>query len=448
MIAIILVVLIIAGIFVYLMCSRQEEGIKKTQMDIETIIEWEDHYHIAAHYPKCDNTIINQDFNNFVGAIIDDFKDKVEKDNTLPDKENPYLLNVDFQVTFFNENLMSVIFYVEDNWHTNTKYIKTFVYNVQSGRSISLKDVLTEKGKQEIESLVKAKLVGQERKDALLAEFQQSYQQNDAYYTVGEQGLTLYFMPSNEQELEYELSTLVLSKGELKDLVTPGFHYVMEHMPASEYITWDTVEKTEEQMTMAQYHGEKYVALTFDDGPHQTNTVHLLDILKKEDVKATFYVLGNRAEIYPEIVRRAYEEGHEIGNHSYSHKQLNKLSDSELDFQIQTTNEIIEEITGQPPKTIRPPFGEIGEEQTENYSQAFVYWNVDPQDWKYKDADRVTATILEQVHNGKDIILLHDLYKTSVEAAENVIHQLKEEGYQFVTMSEMRQIKAAKKAEK
>ena len=126
-IAIILATLAIIGILAFLLCSRGEQGVPKTEMDIETIIEWEDHYHIAAHYPKCNNTIINRDLDNYVRDIIDEFKAKVEGDNTLPDKENPYLLNIDFQVTYFSDNLISVIFYIEDNWQTNSRYIKTFV---------------------------------------------------------------------------------------------------------------------------------------------------------------------------------------------------------------------------------------------------------------------------------------------------------------------------------
>ena len=440
----ILAVLIIVGILVFMLCSNREEGILKSEMDIETIIEWEDYYHIAAHYPKCNNTIINQDFDNYVRDIIDEFKVKVEGDNTLPDKENPYLLNIDFQVTYLSDNLISVIFYIEDNWHTNSKYIKTFVYNAQNGNSISLSDVLTDRGKQQIADLVVKKLEWEGLELEFQDKFLESYGQNDVNFTVGKDGLTLYFMQSTNQGQTDRIVTLLLTKAELKGLVTTGFYRVMDHIPASEYITWEsTPVETEDQMTMAEYRGGKYLAITFDDGPHKTNTVKLLDILKEEDVKATFYVLGNRAEVYPEIVRRAYEEGHEIGNHSYSHKQLNTLSDSELDYQIETTNEIIEKITGQVPKTIRPPFGEIDKEQKKNYNQAFVYWNVDPEDWKYKDPDKITTDILEAVHNGKDVILLHDLYQTSVEAAGNVIRQLKEEGYQFVTRSELRQIKAA-----
>lgn len=185
--------------------------------------------------------------------------------------------------------------------------------------------------------------------------------------------------------------------------------------------------------------GQKYVAITFDDGPSKY-TNKLLDILDKHSVKATFYIVGERISYYPEYLKRAADSGHAFGNHSWDHSNLSKLSDEQKRANLQQTSDKLFEVCGKRPTTIRPPGGNWDRSVKVFDGCNVVYWSVDPEDWKYRNTETVVNNIMSQVGN-KSIILLHDLYETSVDAADIVIGKLKEQGYTFVTVDEMLKIK-------
>lgn len=180
----------------------------------------------------------------------------------------------------------------------------------------------------------------------------------------------------------------------------------------------------------------KMIALTFDDGPNALYTERLLDGLAERDVKATFFLIGKNAEAYPEIVRRIAEEGHLIGNHTYSHLKLTAGNEEEFLEEIDRTGEIIREITGLTPAFCRPPFGVWNTRYEERLGIIPVLWDVDPKDWCTFHTQTVVNRVLAGCHDSA-IILLHDEYETSVEAALLVIDELKQQGYVFVTVDEL-----------
>lgn len=180
----------------------------------------------------------------------------------------------------------------------------------------------------------------------------------------------------------------------------------------------------------------KKVALTFDDGPHKKYTKLLLDGLRERNVTATFFLIGESIDGKEELVRQMNADGHLIGNHTYSHLQLGKVQEDEACAEIWKTNTLIYDITGEMPCYIRPPFGEWKDDLGCAIDMNVVLWDVDPEDWKYKDTSRVTQHVVNHVKDG-DIILLHDVYKTSVEAALQIVDILSEEGYEFVTVEEL-----------
>ena len=181
---------------------------------------------------------------------------------------------------------------------------------------------------------------------------------------------------------------------------------------------------------------ERKIAITFDDGPHPVYTKKLLDGLKERDVKATFFVLGQNAEKYPEIIERMKEEGHIIGNHTYSHIQLRSGNRSQFRDELVLTNETISGITGEEVQYVRPPYGTWDKKLEEELNMFPVLWNVDPNDWCTGNADKVTKRIVGKAReNG--IILLHDCYQSSVDAALSSIDILAEKGYEFVTVEEI-----------
>lgn len=181
---------------------------------------------------------------------------------------------------------------------------------------------------------------------------------------------------------------------------------------------------------------KKKIALTFDDGPHPVYTPEMLDLLKEKNVKATFFLLGEQIEKYPDIVKRMSEEGHLIGNHSYKHEQLSKLSSVQACSQVNRTNELIHSITGKYPEYLRPPFGDWKDSLDCEVNMVEVLWDVDTLDWSSKNKDKVVNKVMNNVEEG-DIILMHDSYESTVQATGEIIDRLQEEGYEFVTVDEL-----------
>lgn len=181
---------------------------------------------------------------------------------------------------------------------------------------------------------------------------------------------------------------------------------------------------------------QKVVALTFDDGPHETWTPLLLDGLKERGVKATFFLMGENIAGKEEIVRRMSREGHLIGNHSFKHVQLTKAGMDEVCASFEKTGDIIEELTGSRPLYVRPPYGDWNEELECRTNLTTVLWDVDSLDWSYKNRRRVVNKVCREVEDG-DIILMHDIFQSSEEAALEIIDRLQAEGWQFVTVEEV-----------
>lgn len=181
---------------------------------------------------------------------------------------------------------------------------------------------------------------------------------------------------------------------------------------------------------------KKKIAITFDDGPNPEYTELLLEGLKERGVHATFFLLGKEAETYPKIVKKIHEDGHLIGTHSYEHVNLCNLTDQAAIEQVEKTNTIIYEITGEYPVYIRPPYGCWKCNLDYETLMIEVLWDVDPLDWKTSNADVVARRVVSKVQED-DIILLHDASQSSVDAAFLVIDELQKEGYEFVTVEEL-----------
>lgn len=182
------------------------------------------------------------------------------------------------------------------------------------------------------------------------------------------------------------------------------------------------------------------VALTFDDGPHPRLTPRLLDMLAAANAKATFYLIGNRVRQWPQITRRIAEEGHEIGNHSWSHPFLNRYGDGAVLHEIDRTSSAIFDATGRAPITFRPPYGAFTARQREMlFSQRnlpSILWSVDPRDWRRPGASVVARRILDGTHQGS-IVLSHDIQSGTVEAMPTVLNGLNARGLQMVTISDL-----------
>ena len=184
----------------------------------------------------------------------------------------------------------------------------------------------------------------------------------------------------------------------------------------------------------------QYLAMTFDDGPHPQHTPRLLDMLKQRGIKATFFVVGQNAAQYPEILKRMVAEGHELANHSYSHPILNPLGEGGIREQLDKTHQAVLGATGVTMKLLRPPYGALTENMRRWTYQTFGYrtilWDVDPLDWKVRDAARVQSEILGHARAGS-IVLAHDIHKSTVDAMPETLDALAAKGFKFVTVSEL-----------
>lgn len=190
----------------------------------------------------------------------------------------------------------------------------------------------------------------------------------------------------------------------------------------------------------------KYIAMTFDDGPHPSNTPRLLEMLRARNIKATFYVVGRNVDEYPQIVRRTVAEGHEIGNHSYTHRLLSKMSDSAVLEDLARCRDAVGRAAGVQPRTMRPPYGGLLQRQRELVMAQFGYptimWNVDPLDWKRPGAGVVASRILGNTTPGS-IVLAHDLHASTIDAMPAALDGLLQRGYRFVTVSQLLAMKSA-----
>ena len=178
------------------------------------------------------------------------------------------------------------------------------------------------------------------------------------------------------------------------------------------------------------------IALTFDDGPHPYYTDLLLDGLAERGVKVTFFLLGENIEGREDIIRRMHEEGHLIGNHTFYHVDVNSLPLKEACAEIQDTSSAITAITGQQVEYVRPPYGSWNKELECEVLMIPVFWTLDTLDWKVKNTDRIVREVLEDVEEN-DVILMHDSYRTTVEAALRIVDELQKKGYEFVTADEL-----------
>ena len=201
-------------------------------------------------------------------------------------------------------------------------------------------------------------------------------------------------------------------------------------------------EEKIDNFLLKKYQEKKLIALTFDDGPSKY-TYKLLDILKDKNAKATFFLIGDNIKHHKEILKEIYQNDNEIGIHSYVHKLFTRITDEEIHEQIELTKSEILDIVDCPINLIRVPYGSLSDRvlnviQNENLTS--VLWDIDSLDWKLRNKDKVYNYVLKKI-KGNQIILMHDTYKTSIEAVEKLINILNEKGYTFITVSEFIKLK-------
>ena len=230
-----------------------------------------------------------------------------------------------------------------------------------------------------------------------------------------------------------------------------GIYFLLEKMVQLEDESVVEVKKTHKELSeTASSNNEKAIqfvasdmikeapeiAITFDDGPSPAWTPKLLDGLKERNIKATFFLIGENAENAPELVKRESEEGHLIGNHTYHHVEITHVPDETAKEEFRMTNEVITGITGEEVSYMRPPFGAWKKKLEWELDVMPVMWTIDPLDWTTNNEDEIVNKVVTQAKEN-DIILLHDCYESSVNAALRIVDILQKEGFEFVTVDEL-----------
>ncbi|NLY79602.1 MAG: polysaccharide deacetylase family protein [Lysinibacillus sp.] len=221
----------------------------------------------------------------------------------------------------------------------------------------------------------------------------------------------------------------------VKDVGSPTVTLPISYLNPILASVFQSEEKSEVTIVTPK-ENKKKVALTFDDGPHPKVTMQILNTLEKYDAKATFFMLGKQVEKHTDIAKEVVSRGHEIGNHTYNHPELTKQSTSQVQWQVDHTDQIIFDVIGEYPTVFRPPYGAKNQHVDSLIDVPVIMWTIDTYDWKHRDPNKLLPAVKANLHDGA-IILMHDIHQSTADGLESVLIYLQQEGYEFVTVSEL-----------
>ncbi|KHE70798.1 polysaccharide deacetylase family protein [Halobacillus sp. BBL2006] len=404
------------------------------------IVEF-DEYHITIHYPQTPNNQINQTIIDYVNQRKAAFKKESYQSIQKHGKTKSHELHIDFEVLHQGSSFFVVRF--EESMDVGLPtllHAQTIMnFDKKNGKRIepdqlfkedrNYVDQLAELTKEELMKETGAEVFhSSELQEALKS----SYLENIALTT---KGIEVYLNQSSEKIPD----KIVLGQRSINDLLKEEFASALKAEGESRREKKTSIEdppssKSEKETVVKSQSDVKKVAITFDDGPHPKVTPEILQVLDEYKAKATFFMIGKRVNYFPEVAQRVAEKGHEIGNHTWDHSRLTRLTPEEVDEQISKTQEIIEEVTGVQPEVVRLPFGEQPPISQKNLQ--VIPSDVSGENWQGKEAVELAQDMINEAKDG-DVILLHDLQGSTVEVLELVLDALSRQGYQFVTVSEL-----------
>ncbi len=372
---------------------------------------------VSINYPVTNINVLDDKISAYVNRTYFEFKNM--KSDKTPE------LNISYTYKEINSEVINVSLKSEIITDKTINKIKTFTYNKSNDKFLTMEDVVDDLGGLDYEI-----------KKELLEKYQDAdmdYLSNVSYdyFTIDDENLTLYFNPAEIKSKHDELIYLDIPLDSLKLLIDID--------KQADNDTYLSIKKRNVSLD------DKVVALTFDDGPSKY-TDKILNILKKYNACGTFFLIGNKVEFYSDVLKRMLEEGSEIGNHSYDHKLLTRLSKEDFQEEINKTQEAIKKVTGFTPTLFRPTYGGYTNVLKSYTDLKFVLWDVDSRDWQVKSKDKILNNILPNVKSGS-IVLMHDNHKYALDALEDILVNLKEQGYKFVTVSELLELKKLRESE-
>lgn len=423
-------------------------------INVESVMNTCEKFDVVAYYPVTKNKRVNKELKSFVDMYINKllYDAKYYIPINLDDKLN---LLIEYKVEKANNDIASFIFkiYYSQGKSFIRSDIFTMTYNLNSGKRLYLNNFFNEKTNYIYElseisknNISKISHINKKIINWFIDDINTSFQYSFDGYSFSNSYLTIYF---NSNKISSNLNNIFEVKipwENIKHLLKSNVYTSNNSADTAIFVSniYNDEVETEQASNPLYFpafninvnNADKVVALTFDDGPHYIYTDKLLEHIGKTKIVATFFVLGNRIEYNKELLKQMVELGCEIGNHTLSHKNLTIISNKEIKNEIDSVNNSIKSITGYEIRAVRPPYGSSNSRVKNIINKPIVLWSVDPEDWKYKDSIKVRDNVLSKVTNGS-IILMHDIYKTSVDAAIMIIDELLEQGYKFVTVSQL-----------
>jgi len=410
-------------------------------IDIETVSDWDSAY-ITVYYPHTENAQVNQAVQAFVDEKIAQFQRGAQ-----PGARGKDELTVSLKVTRFDDDIVSFLFRSYTRYASDARgrdSIDAMTFDLATGEQYDLASLFRKSETDEyLQTLSRLAFDGlrdlavyqaSELETSILRKGTAPGAENFTYFALDGDTLRLHFPPMQIGSGANAVDRFDVPLGPLRHLLSRRI-LAPKRGGVSEPQSTDPPTQPPPTENSGPQTG-KLVALTFDDGPHPEITPLLLDFLQGQGVHVTFFVLGCNVVNTPDILRRAAAEGHQIGSHTYGHKNLTTLSAERRQSEIERNAALIEELTGKRPTVMRPPFGEQNAALQNAVNTPLLLWSVDPKDWSTRDADRTFRHVLERVKDG-DIVLLHDVYPESLEAAKRIIPALLAQGYTFVTVDQL-----------
>lgn len=394
---------------------------------------------VSIEYPITENEKINRLISESIDKIDRDFQNTVLL-ATVFDK--PMTETIGYQVTHNTSEALSIVINIKQdmNGAHPASMTQFWTFDKKSGEVVGLAD-FTEQSDEAAEAIISA------AKDNISQIIKQRQQPEiDLNEIINKEALSNFIITNNGNSLAWPLgqaSLLPSSYGELT--ITVPISSVSKYLQNPTARKFANIPKPAEKPkpapaapTPAPTTGNKVIALTFDDGPGPY-TEKLLDILDKYDAKATFFLIGSKVSARANTLRRMQSRGHQLGNHSWSHPELNKISAEQLASEIDQTNNTIKQAVGTKPNIIRPPYGAFNRAVLEQFRQrgmSAVVWSVDTRDWADRNSEIVCSRAVAGARNGA-VILMHDIHQTSVNAVPCILDSLKQQGYSFVTVQNL-----------
>ena len=345
--------------------------------------------------------------------------------------------NLDTSMHKIVDNVYTVEMKIDQAVEQSKEYVsmKTFVIDLNQEKIIQPTDIFDENkftAKDRFQLIVK-----QLDEKVKYDEWEEALEDlNEIEFTLHEDEFTFYF---NDKQLRKENKTFEVNIPivHLVDYFEEDYYNIFVTDEIIAELEQLKIEEEQERQDAIENH--KYIALTFDDGPEVGSTERILDTLDKYDAKATFFMLSRNVEQNPEIAKRVADEGHEIANHTITHADLNAVNSDRIRQEMTDSLAKIEQTTGIKPTLFRPPYGsknDLVESIAQETDQAVIMWSIDTYDWKHRNASTTFTTVKNYVRPGS-IILMHDIHQTTADALPQIMEYLHNEGYEFVTVSEL-----------